>query len=45
MFSKPQEMTYRGDTLDPIHQIQVDHGYVIKTSAHYKHNGSKNLLS
>jgi len=30
-FPKPPEMTYQGDTLDPIHQIQVDNGYVVQT--------------
>jgi hypothetical protein len=30
-FPKPPEMTYQGDVLDPIHQIQVDNGYVVQT--------------
>ena len=29
-FPKPPEKTYKGDTLDPVHQIQVDYGYVIQ---------------
>ena len=28
-FPKPPEKTYKGDTLDPIHQLQVDYGYVM----------------
>jgi len=53
-FPKPQEMTYRGDTLDPIHQIQVDHGYVIQEPQHttnimgqkiYSHDNNIWLLS
>ena len=27
-FPKPPEKTYKGDTLDPIHQLQIDYGYV-----------------
>lgn len=30
-FPEPPEMTYQGDELDPIHQIQVDNGYVVQT--------------
>ena len=33
-FPKPLKSTYRGDTLDPIHQIQVDYGYVIQEPQH-----------
>jgi len=29
-FPKPPEITTRGETLDPIHQIQIDYGYVIQ---------------
>ena len=29
-FPKPPEKTYKGDTLDPIHQLQVDYGYVMQ---------------
>ena len=29
-FPKPPEKTYMGDTLDPIHQLQIDYGYVIQ---------------
>ena len=29
-FPKPPEKTYKGDTLDPIHQLQIDYGYVIQ---------------
>ena len=30
-FPEPPEMTYQGDMLDPVHQIQVDNGYVVQT--------------
>ena len=30
-FPKPPEMTYQGDILDPVHQIQIDNGFVIQT--------------
>ena len=30
-FPEPPEMTYQGDQLDPVHQIQVDNGYVVQT--------------
>ena len=33
-FPKPPEKTYRGDTLDPIHQLQIDYGYVIQETQH-----------
>ena len=33
-FPKPPEKTYRGDTLDPIHQLQIDYGYVIQEPQH-----------
>ena len=29
-FPKPPEKTYKGNTLDPIHQLQIDYGYVIQ---------------
>ena len=33
-FPKPPEKTYRGDTLDPIHQLQIDYEYVYQDPQH-----------
>jgi hypothetical protein len=53
-FPKPPEKTYKGDTLDPVHQIQVDYGYVIQKPEHainamsqkiYSHDNNIWLLS
>ena len=44
-FPKPPEKTYRGDTLDPIHQLQIDYGYVIQEPEHATNTMGQKIYS